>query len=570
MTPIKRLLRLLQADRKDITYIYIYAIFSGLITLTLPLGIQAIIGLIGGGAVSYSWGILVGIVTLGTALTGILIIMQMTVSETLQRRIFARVSFDFAQRIPRLQSEALMKEYAPELMNRFFDTLTLQKGVPKILMDFSTAILQIIFGLILLSLYHPLFIVFGLILSLLLLLIFRFTYQPGLDSSLKESKYKYEVAYWLEELARTMTTFKLAGSNPFPLEKTDGLVYKYLDARNKHFRILLIQYGSVVTFKTLITAGLLILGGVLVVSNQINIGQFVASEIIVLLIMSSVEKLIISMETVYDVLTAIEKIGLVTDLPLEREEGISFDEVNTGKGIAVEIKNMHYQFPDSDRPTIEDLSLHIRAGEKVCIAGYNGAGKSTLIRIMAGLLHRFSGGLTYNGIPLNNLEIKSLRKHIGDHSSQEDIFKGTLIENISLGQHHIPLSDVIEAAEAVGLGDFIRKQPNGFNTVLLPEGKNLPRSIISKIILARGVVSRPQLLAIEEFFSHIEPPDRVRIADMLTSRDNPCTLIAVSDDPILASRCDRILIMQKGAIVASGTYAEILQSPHFPKVFKER
>nr|HQU58760.1 ABC transporter transmembrane domain-containing protein [Saprospiraceae bacterium] len=293
LRPLQRFFKLLELDRKDIYYIYVYAIFSGLIALSLPLGVQAVIGLIAGGAMSASLILLIVVVTVATALSGILKVMQLTVTETIQRRIFTRSAFDFAYRIPRLKMDKLTRYYPPELVNRFFDTLTLQKGLPKILMDFSTAVLQIAFGLILISFYHPFFVFFGLILIFILLAIFRFTGPGGLETSLKESKYKYEVAYWLEEIARAMSTFKLSGGSSFSLNKTDGLVYSYLDSRKKHFRILLFQYGNIVAFKTFITAGLLFLGSYLVIDNQINIGQFVAAEIVVILVMNSVEKLIL-------------------------------------------------------------------------------------------------------------------------------------------------------------------------------------------------------------------------------------------------------------------------------------
>ncbi|MCI5081719.1 MAG: ABC transporter transmembrane domain-containing protein, partial [Saprospiraceae bacterium] len=209
-SPLRRFFRLLELDRKDIYYIYIYAIFSGIIALSLPLGIQAIIGLIAGGALSASIYVLIAIITVATALNGLLKVMQITLTEHIQRRIFVRSAFDFAYRIPRLRLDKIVSQHPPELVNRFFDTLTLQKGLPKILIDLSTAVLQIFFGLLLISFYHPFFISFGLFLIVLLGLIFVLTGQKGLRTSLKESKYKYEVAYWLEELARTMSTFKLA------------------------------------------------------------------------------------------------------------------------------------------------------------------------------------------------------------------------------------------------------------------------------------------------------------------------------------------------------------------------
>ncbi len=568
LSTLQRFFRILHTDRKEIGYIYVYAIFAGLINLSLPLGIQAILNILQGGVVSSSWWLLIGIVTLGTLFAGLLVIMQMTVSETLQRRLFTRVSFDFAKRLPNLQTEAVRNEHLPEVANRFFDTLTLQKGMPKMLIDLSTALMQIIFGLLLLSFYHPLFIFFGLLLLILLILIFRITGPIGLTTSLKESKYKYNVAYWLEEIARTLQTFKLAGMSDLPLSRTDDYVCNYLDAKRSHFRILLIQYVSIVGFKTLITFALLSLGGWLVINNQINVGQFVAAEIIIIMILSSSEKMIVTMETVYDVLTAIEKIGAVTDLPIESEVGVDFAEMNTGQGIKLDIKNLNYHFDDSSKPVLRGINLSIGAGEKLCIAGYNSSGKTTLIQIISCFLSDFEGVVLYNGVPRKNFNQTSLRHAIGDYSKQEDIFKGTIKENIGLGYLNIRFDDIVNVCEAVGLMKFISTLPQGLDTPLMPAGKTLPRSIISKIILARGILNNPQLLAIEEIMANLEYADRIRIADLLTDKSKNWTLVAVTNDPILASRCDRIVLMKEGQIIEQGNFEQIQKSIHFNKIFK--
>ena len=568
LTPLQRFFRLIKGDRKEIYYIYIYAIFAGLINLTLPLGIQAILNFIQGGAISASWWVLILAVTVGTLFAGLLAIMQMTVSETLQRRIFTRVSFDFAERLPNLHTEGIRNQYVPELINRFFDTLTLQKGLPKILIDLSTAIMQIVFGLLLLSFYHPLFIFFGFILLLFLFIIFRFTSPLGMKTSLKESKHKYEVAYWLEEIGRTLHTFKLAGKSDLPLSKIDKYVSNYLDAKQQHFRILLFQYASIVTFKTLITLILLSLGSWLVITNQINLGQFIAAELVVILIINSSEKLISTMDTVYDVLTALDKIGSVADLPLDKVKGIDFQEINTGKGISLNLENVSYAFDKQLKPAVDGLNLDVKSGEKVCIVGYNGSGKTTLIQIISCFLNDFEGSILYNGIPRRNFNQRSLRSFIGDYSSQEDIFKGTLRENIALGYPHIKFEDIVKVADAVGLSSFIRHLPDGFDTMLLPAGKTLPRHIVVKIILARSIVSKPELLAIEELLANLDYPDRIKIADLLTDKNQKWTLVVVTDDPLLAMRCDRVLIMKDGKIIEEGTFAQIEKSIHYSKIFK--
>ena len=228
MPPLKRLFRLIKADKKDITRIFLFAALSGLINLSLPLGIQAIITYLSGGMISTSWVLLVIFVILGVILAGVMQVMQLSLSETIEQKIFQRSAFEFAVRIPRIRLEQVASKYAPELINRFFDTLSLQKGLSKILLDTGASLLQIIFGLMLLSFYHPFFSLFGILLILVLYTVIRITGPQGLKTSIEESTYKYKVAYWLEELARTMNTFKLAGETRLPEKRTDGLLEKYL------------------------------------------------------------------------------------------------------------------------------------------------------------------------------------------------------------------------------------------------------------------------------------------------------------------------------------------------------
>jgi ABC-type bacteriocin/lantibiotic exporter with double-glycine peptidase domain len=565
--PTKRFFKLLSLDRKDISYIYVYAVFSGLITLLLPLGIQAIIGLIAGGDFSASLALLILMVTAATAMTGVLQIMQKTVLETIVRRIFFRSAFDFTYRLPRFQLDSLTRHYPPELVNRFFDTLTLQKGIPKILIDFSTALLQILFGLLLISFYHPFFIFFGIFLLTILALIFRYTSPNGLKTSLKESKYKYEVAHWLEEIARTMSTFKLAGDAPIAMERTDYYVTHYLDNRWRHFRILIFQYGNFVVFKTLITGGLLFLGSFLVIDNQINIGQFVAAEIVIILVMNSVEKLIVSLETIYDVLTALEKIGAVTDMPLEPDSGEHFSHIDTGKGMKINTYELSFEYPGAEKPTLDRLTLKIEPGERVCIAGYNGAGRSTLIKILTGLFTQHRGLINYNDFPRRNLNLHSLRNYIGDFCADEDIFQGSIVDNITLGRKDITLDELGRISERIGLANYARRLPNGYLTDLLPGGQNVPRHIRTKVMLARSVVGKPRLLAIEDYFDRLEEKERIQIMEFLTEAERNWTLIVASNDPLVASFCQRVIVMQEGRIVAEGDFESIAASPHFAAIF---
>ena len=254
--PFQKFIAMLAEDRRDILYLYLYALFYALVNLSLPLGVQAIVGLIQAGTVSTSWVILSALVTIGVIVGGILQVLQLSISEILQQRIFTRAAFEFTYRIPRFQNQSIRGTYPPELINRFFDTLNVQKGLSKMLMDFSASTLQIVIGLILLATYHPFFITFGLALIALLAAILYYTGPRGLESSMKESTFKYKIAHWLKEIARTMDTFKRAGHTELPLEKTDHLVEQYLIHRKKHWKVLIFQYANIVGFKALVTLGL--------------------------------------------------------------------------------------------------------------------------------------------------------------------------------------------------------------------------------------------------------------------------------------------------------------------------
>ncbi len=571
LTPLQRTLRLLRKYRRELRFIVLYAVMAGLINLSLPLGIQAIIGLIAGGAISVSWGIMVAIVVIGALFVGILRLMQFSILEHMQRQIFTDAAIEFAVRLPRLNLEMLRREYVPELVNRFFDTLTIQKGLPKILLDGIAAVLQILLSLILLSFYHFTFVLSSLLLMGILAVFFWWTVPLGLDSNLEQSKYKYKLVHWLEEVGRISSTFKLAGENRFPIDRTDDLTVKYLEARERHWRILLLQFSTGLVFRTLVLGGYLVLGSILVMDNQINIGQFVAAEILVIFIIDSVEKLILLHETGYDVLTALEKIGQVSDLPIEREDGIRVGEFcDNHQPFSVELRDLSYQFDGSAKPVLKNLTVSIQAGERVAVAGYPGAGKSTLVEVLSVIKRNFSGVLLFNGLPKQSINLRSLREHIGDYLSQEDIFRGSILENITLGRSEIPIPRVLEVADHLGLTEFIRKSPQGLNTELLPGGLGTPRSIITKILVARAIVTEPNLLVMEEPLGNLTFRDRVRIGNLLVDRKNRWTFICATADPLLASLCDRVLVLREGEIILDAPFKEVEQSEHFERIFRSK
>ncbi len=546
-TPLKRFISLLKLDRKDISQLFFYAIFAGLVSLSLPLGIQAIINLIQAGQVSVSWIVLVIVVVIGVALVGILSLMQLRITENLQQKIFVRCSFEFGYRLPKIKFEELYNQYPPELANRFFDTISIQKGTSKLLIDFSTALLQITFGIVLLSLYHPFFIFFGILLMILLYTIFRFSYNSGLSTSLKESKYKYKVASWLQEVARNNFSFRKKDNFDFALSKNDYLVTEYLSYREKHFSIIKRQFTQLIIFKVIITAGLLLIGGFLVLNQQMNIGQFVAAEIIILLVIGSVEKIILGLETFYDVLTSVEKIGQISDFQMETSE--EKEKSTSLTNITLETENLKFKFPDSTDYILENIDLKINQSEKIYLEGENGSGKTTLIRILSGLLQPSSGSLFINDDTYRKINLTQFRSQIGTIISGETPFEGTILENITFNNSLISQEDLKWAIDNVQLGNYIKSLPDGLETKIFSEGRQLSSSNSQKILLARSIINKPKILFYEDPLDKIDEKTANQIIDFITSDKNEWTVIVSSKNGYWKQKCNRNIMLNNGKII---------------------
>ena len=545
LTPWKRFTGLLQLEKKDIFQIFYYAIFGGVVALSLPLGIQAIINLIQGAQISTSWIILVIVVTSGVIFSGALQLMQLRIIETIQQRIFVRASFELSYRFPKIKMTELRNYYPPELANRFFDTLTIQKGLSKILIDVPTALLQIIFALILLSFYHPFFIIFGFFLLLLIYIVFKFTAQKGLETSLAESQIKYKVAHWIQEIARTVVSFKLSGNTNLAIQKNDDLVDQYLKARENHFKILLLQFSQMIGFKVIVTASLLLIGGALVLNQEMNIGQFVAAEIIILLVIQSVEKLIIGLESLYDVLTSIEKIGQVVDKELESQDG---EKPMFKNGVTLELDEVSYRVENRKKGIINNVSLTLTPTSRILIQGESGAGKSSLLRLISGVIEPTEGNIYINNLSLASLHLNHYRSQLGLSLSDETPFEGSIRDNLVFGNRQVTDLVIFNALDTVGLNQFLKEQPNGLETVLYPEGKQMSYTIAKKIILARAIIKQPRIMILEDPLDQFNLEETTKIIRYLTDVKRPWSLIVVSSKKSWKAQCKQTITLEKGEI----------------------
>jgi len=541
---LTRLGKILNLEKREISSIYFFAIFSGLVQLSLPLGVQTIIGLLLGTTMVTSIYILIIGVVIGVFMVGWLQISQMRVIEKIQQRLFTRFAFEFATVIPKLKLNQTDDYYLPEKANRFFDTVTVQKGLAKLLLDVPTAGIQIGFGLILLALYHPAFILFGISLVVILWLILRSTSKYGLETSLIESKYKYLVAGWLEEIARIVIPLKYSKTNYINLERTDNYLVGYLKARTKHFGVLLLQYKSLVFFKVAITLTMLSVGSYLVINQQINIGEFIASEIVILTVIGAVEKLIGSLDNVYDVLTGLEKLSNVTELPTESTGSLKLKD--NADGLSITLQNVSYSYI-KEQPVLNGVNINIPENSKIWITGNEGSGKSTLLKVMAGCFDDYQGKLLYNDIPFSNYDIKSLRNQISLYLNNNDLFLGTVLENITLRNNETSPQEILELANKLGMEGFLNSFAKGFDTIIDPMGKKLTESTLKKIMMLRTLSGNRKLIILNDPFSGFDEHTKHQTLTYLSSLKST-TILLVTNDIEVKFAFTHKLNLQKGMV----------------------
>ncbi|MGV3766228.1 MAG: peptidase domain-containing ABC transporter [Chitinophagaceae bacterium] len=534
---IRQLNQVLFPDRKDVVAMYIFALFAGLVQLSLPLGIQSIINFVMAGTFSTSIAVLIGLVVFGVFIAGLLQVRQLQLLEKVKQKVFVRYSLEYSDRIPKLNIEKLDGEYLPELTNRYFDTVSLQKSMDKLLIDLPGAIIQVTLGLLLLAFYHPIFIGFGLFLMVTVASIIRFTSPQGLRTALKASSYKYKMAAWLQEIARSIKSFKYTKGTSLHMNKSDKVAGKYLESRTAHFRILLTQFWSLISFRIVITAAMLIIGAYLLVNQQINVGQFIAADIVIIAIIASIEKVITNLDSIYDALVSVEKLNAIAGADLEESGTVKLAPEK--EGVDISFKNVHFAYENSDQ-VLRGISLDIQKQQIVQLKGASGSGKSTVLRLLTGAFSNFEGDILLNGVPLSNYNVESLRAQTGILLSVQDIFEGSLWDNITMGNKAVTLEQVSKLAELCGLQDFIRTSRNGYDSKLLPVGNKLSRNVRKNILLMRALLGPSRLMLLEEPFEHLREPYRSNMINYIRQEKN-ATIVIASEDERLAPHCDKII-----------------------------
>jgi ABC-type bacteriocin/lantibiotic exporter with double-glycine peptidase domain len=546
MSPWRRLRRLVIRERQDVVVAIIYAAGAGLFTLATPIAVQALVNTVAFGTLLQPVLVLTILLLAGLAFAGVLRALQAWVVEMLQRRVFLQLVDDLSHRLPRVPAAAFDRAHGPELVNRFFDIFTIQKAASSLLINGLEVVLTASVGMLVLAFYHPLLLAFDVVLLAIIAGILFGLGRGATHTAVAESKAKYEVASWLEEIARHPAAFKLAGGPGLARDRSDALAAEYLKRRQDHFRVVFRQLVGALSLHAFASAGILGIGGFLVIDRQLTLGQLVAAELIVTMVVASFAKIGKHLERTYDLLAALDKVGQLVDLPIEAA-GSAVCTAESERGARVGVSGLSHGFA-AGSPLLDDVSFELEPGDRVALRGRSGTGLSTLVDLLLGLRRADAGRVIIDGIHLDDLDREDLRSRVALVRGDE-VVAGTIFDNIAFGRRDVDVTRARQALERVGLAEDVARLEGGIHTRLMPGGAPLSRGQALRLVLARAVVDDPSLLIVDGALDGLAPETREKAFDTLLAEDAPWTLLVVTNNDEVTSRMRRVLVVNDGKLV---------------------
>jgi len=540
-SPWRRFHGLLRPERADIVVVLVFSVVNGVLLLATPLAVDAVVNNIafGGQEQVYLQALLLLAFVLFAflALLAALRATQHYVMEVIQRRLFLRLTADLAYRLPRVEAEVLAESGGPELVNRFFEVVTVQKSVSLLMLEGINVTLSAAIGLVVLGFYHPFLLAFDVVLVVTLALVVVGMGRGAVATSIEESKAKHAVAAWLEQIAMFPLAFRSRGAGDLALRRADELGRDYLEARRAHYRVLIRQVGGLLGLQAAASSALLTIGGFLVLRGELTLGQLVASELIVGAIVASVAKFDKQLESWYDAMAAVDKLGHLADLPIERDSGER--PLDRRGPAALELRRVTFGY-DPISPLFSDLSLALRPGSRVAVVCPAGYGASTMLDLVYGLRDPQKGMVLVDGIDVRHWDLAELREQVALVRGPE-IVDGSIADNVRFGRDDLSLEEVRRALECVGLMEAILRFPDGLDTGLRAGGRPLSSTQRARLMLARAIVVRPRLLMLDELLEGLDLQAVTELESYLFDGENPWTLVLVTRDPDLVQRCDEVV-----------------------------
>jgi ABC-type bacteriocin/lantibiotic exporter with double-glycine peptidase domain len=538
--------KFLRLERTILGLVVTYSLVVGLFSLIVPLTVQELVN-------TFSFAIQpVMIVTLAIIMVMVLMVvgafktLQYYAVEVLQRRLFVRTAFAMAQKLPQVQ----FRGFKPQISNSFMETAFMQRALSVLLVDLINVVVGGVIGMMILVFYHPYFILFNLVLLIGSAFIFFVLSRGGLRATVEMSRAKYDMLHWIQEISENLLHVKAADSRALLMEKTDELAKKYIERRRARFAVLLRQFIASVGGQALAHSGALALAGWLLSIDQLTLGQLVAVEVVVGSLLLNFDAVIKSVGQVYFFFTALVELNAFFALPSDQRHRSPTSSVTLPdpKTHGIRVMGKGLGLIHDGASVFDNFNLDVAPGEKVAIYARTTTARMSLARVLAGLELPTSGVISYNDVDLRDLAsavVNQCRGFMAD--AQLSLIDGTIADNIVWRRPYVSYEDVRWALSLTHLQDVIEALPLGLNSDISALGGTPAPTHILRILLARAILGRPKLLIFDGLIHDMQPTLRDTILRRLCSKEEPWTVIFVSNDPNLIPYVDRRLSLGESA-----------------------
>lgn len=539
-TPVQRLLALIKLEKKDIYLLVALTFGYGILGIATPIAVQTLVNIVTMGGVLQPLFVVSFILFVLLLLSGVLYVFEAYVVELIQRRLFIRTSINAALNAQGIDPAVYDYSNPVELMNRFFDISTLQKSTATLLTVGLAALLQGFIGSVILISYSLYFAIIVAVVLILLAFILFVLGRNAVNTAIDESKAKYATAEWLETIAKNFYVFKFFNGLERAKRLSNHLANNYLKKRQAHFSILLFQKIGAVTLYAIIGTTMLALGGGLVIKGQINLGQFVAAELIIFGVLAAFVRFITKLEDFYSMLAAIDKIGFLDDLP---QESIGKYSVYPAGISNMQALNLSFHFSQKVN-LINNLGFYLAKGQSIAVLGEPGIGKSTLIKIVAGITQPSTGHIEFDGNDLRQLDQNSLRNVIGI-AGRVEVIECSILENIILDRENISLNSINLILSGLGLHDDFYRLENGLDTQLNAFGAPLSTTQLDRLMLARAVVGKPNLLIVDGLLDNLASTELTSVLNLFETYKADWMLMVTTRFEHIANKFDNTISLNQ-------------------------
>ena len=542
---MQTIFQFIQIEKKDIWAIAIYSVAIGLLSLTIPVGVQSLVTILNFGTLFQPVLVLTLLVIIALCFVGIMNVLQSYIAEVIQQRLFVRLAAKVTNLIPRAKHSELQKYYGSEIPNYFLDIAIIQKSASVLITDGLGIFLQTIIGLLVLVVYHPIFIIFDILVIVVVIgIIFYLIGKVGVETSIKESKSKHKLASWLEEMNLHKTVFRSEKAHIFANLRTENLAREYVQSRRKHFKALIRQMIGFVTLQAFGSGLLLGIGGWLVIGGKITLGQLVASEIIVAKILDNLSKFSKYLESYYDLCASVDKINHLLDFS---EEISGSESVLFPKEVPISV-SIQKLATKSGEVSFSGLNIEARKGEIVVIKDDAMRSSPALLDLLFGLSPTTHGAVEVNNFHLQDISIAEWRNHVSLLRDLE-IFSGSIADNVKLAKMDSDSSDIRDILEKVGLMNRIQKFPNGIHSEIYRNGYPLIKEELALLTFARCFLSKPGLVLIDDLLNYLSKESLSIILPLIQEYKKYSTFVIASFSPDVLKIADRVYTLKDGKTV---------------------